>query len=150
MGAVHKYYSKISENVDNIKDSIDIASLLVKPQEVDSKIEVNESNISDNLSLINTNKSNISDNLSLINTNKSNVSDYISLINTNKSNISDNLSLINTNITTLNNINLDLTNLRGRINTHQNDIQKLNEKVYKLSDCINSKILLSYMLKKLI
>ena len=230
MSAVHKYYRKISENVDNIKNSIDIASLLVKSQEVDSKIEANESNISsnlsdindnknnissnlksigeksdiiednktnisdnlslintnksnvfDNLSLINTNKSNISDNLSLINTNKSNVSDNLSLINTNKSNISDNLKLINdnksnvsdnlslintnrsnvsdnlklindnktyvsdnlslrnTNMTTLNNIDLDLTNLRGRINTHQDDIQKLNEKVYNLSDCYKLK-----------
>ena len=60
MSAVHKYYRKISENVDNIKNSIDIASLLVKSQEVDSKIDNNETNISENLSLINTNKSNIS------------------------------------------------------------------------------------------
>ena len=57
MSAVHKYYRKISENVDNIKNSIDIASLLVKSQEVDSKIDNNESNISDNLELINANKS---------------------------------------------------------------------------------------------
>ena len=82
MSAVHKYYRKISENLDNIKNSIDIAGLLVKSQEVDSKIEVNESNISDNLSLINTNKSNISDNLELINTNKNNISDNLTKINT--------------------------------------------------------------------
>ena len=95
MSAVNKYYRKISDNLDNIKNSIEIASLLVKSQEVDSKIEVNESNISDNLELINTNKSNISDNLELINTNKSNISDNLSLINTNKSNISSNLTKIN-------------------------------------------------------
>ena len=97
MSAVHIYYRKISENVDNIKNSIDIASLLVKSQEVDSKIYNNELNISENLSLINTNESNITENLSLINTNKSNITENLSLINTNKSNISDNLSLINTN-----------------------------------------------------
>ena len=73
MRAVHKYYRKISENVDNIKNSIDIASLLVKSQEVDSKINNNDLNISENLSLTNTNKSNISDNLSLTNTNKRNI-----------------------------------------------------------------------------
>ena len=95
MSAVHKYYRKISENVDNIKNSIDIASLLVKSQEVDSKIDNNESNISDNLELINTNKSNISDNLELINTNKTNISDNLELININKTNISDNLTKIN-------------------------------------------------------
>ena len=139
MSAAHKYYRKISENVDNIKNSIDIANLLFKSQEVDSKIEVNEPNISDNLKLINDNKTNISDNLKLINDNKTNISDNLKLINDNKTNISDNLNLINTNITILNNIDFDLTNLRGRINTHQNDIQKLNEKVYKLSDCYKLK-----------
>ena len=181
-------YRKISENVDNIKDSIDIASLLVKSQEVDSKIEANESNISSNLSdindnktnissnleligeksdiiednklnisdnlslinttktnvssnlkIINTNKTNISDNLSLINTNKSNITENLKLINTNKSNITKKLKLINTNIITLSNIDLDLTNLRSQINTHQNDIQNLNEKVYNLSDCYKLK-----------
>ena len=290
MSAVHKYYRKISENIDNIKNSIDIASLLVKSQEVDSKIEVNESNISDNLSLINTNKINISDNLTKINVieennlkisdevfndkynivnrsfnfnenihsyqlfekfiennmttgeliintiinykfddlenyinrlthlyeffddknvlfysitldnhdfgvksnsdknilnindnfcfninNKNNIKLILSLTRINewgtgsidlqmiddnyiniifkektdisnkfdkndkkiksiKTNISDNLSLINTNSTTLSNIDTDLSNLRGRTNTHQDDIQKLNEKVYYLSD----------------
>ena len=99
MSAVHKYYRKIYENVDNIKSSIDIASLLVKSQEVDSKIEVNESNISDNLSLINTNKTNISDNLA-----------------------------------TLNNVDKDLISLRGRINTHQNDIQRINTNINAIEE----------------
>ena len=114
MYAVQKYYRKIYKNVDNIKNSIDIASLLIKSQEVDS-------NISDNLELINTNKSNISDNLELINTNKNNISDNLELINTNKNNISDNTSLIDTN---KNNISDNLT----KINT----IEENNIKIYEV------------------
>ena len=181
MSAVHKYYRKISEHVDNIKNSIDIASLLVKSQEVDSKIDNNESNISDNLTKINTNvndissnltkintnvndissnltkidnnESNISSNLTKINTNvndissnltkidnnESNISDNLTKINTNVNDISSNLTKINTNSTTLSNIDTDLSNLRGRTNTHQDNIQKINEKVYYLSDCYKLK-----------
>ena len=122
MSAVHKYYRKISENLDNIKNSIDIASLLVKSQEVDSNIsdntlliDTNKNNISDNTSLIDTNKNNISDNLTKIDNNESNISDNTSLIDTNKNNISDNTSLIDTN---KNNIS-DNTSL---IDTNKNNI----------------------------
>ena len=58
------------------------------------------------------NNGNISSNLSKINTNTS-------LIDANKDNIASNL-------TTLNNIDIDLVSLRGRINTHQNNIQNIN------------------------
>ena len=40
MNAVHKYYRKISENVDNIKNSINITSLLIKSQEFDLKLKI--------------------------------------------------------------------------------------------------------------
>ena len=96
MSAVHKYYRKISENVDNIKNSIDIASLLVKSQEVDSKIDNNESNISDNLSLINTNKSNITNNYNFTQINKKKSENNTTFIDTNRDNIATNLSKINT------------------------------------------------------
>ena len=59
IGAVHKYYRKISENLDNIKNSIDIASLLVKSQEVDLKIKDIENNNNENLTLIQTKIDNI-------------------------------------------------------------------------------------------
>ena len=95
MSAVHKYYRKISENVDNIKNSIDIASLLVKSQEVDSKIDNNESNISDNLSLINTNKSNITNNYNFTQINKKKSENNTTFIDTNRDNIETNLTKIN-------------------------------------------------------
>ena len=128
-----------------------------------SLIDTNKNNISDNNSLIDTNKNNISSNTSLIDTNKSNISSNTSLIDTNKNNISNNYNFIqinkkksdnNTtfidtnrdniaaNLNTLNNIDLDLTNLRGQINTHQNDIQSINGKIFKLDD--------SYKLKDII
>ena len=124
MYAVQKYYRKIYKNVDNIKNSIDIASLLIKSQEVDS-------NISDNLELINTNKSNTSDNLELINTNKNNISDNLELINTNKNNISDNLTKIDNNES---NISDNLTKIN---NIEENNIKIYDEVFNDTYDIIN-------------
>ena len=59
MRAVNKYYRKIVENVDNIKTSMDIASLLIKSQEVDLKIDEINENLQDNLNLFDTNEDNI-------------------------------------------------------------------------------------------
>ena len=59
---VDKYYRRIIQNIDNVKMKFDISTLLVKSKEHDSKIETNESNISDNLGKIETNESNISSN----------------------------------------------------------------------------------------
>ena len=58
MSAVHKYYRKITENVDNIKDNMEIASLLIKSQEVDLKFD----EIKENLNLIDTIKDDIDKN----------------------------------------------------------------------------------------
>ena len=112
---VDKYYRRIIQNIDNIRMKFDISALLVKSKEHDSKIETNESNISDNLGKIETNVSNISDNLGKIETNVSNISDNLGKIETNVSNISDNLNLINTN---KNNISDNL----GKIETNESNI----------------------------
>ena len=53
--------------------------------------------------------------------------DHDSLIDTNKTNIASNL-------TTLNNVDNDLISLRGRINTHQNDIQNINENINSIEE----------------
>ena len=111
MSAVHKYYRKISENVDNIKNSIDIASLLVKSQEVDSKIENNELYIGSNFSLIKDYKDDISDNLSLINTNKSNITNNYNISQINKKKSEFNTSLIHNNKNNIsNNYNISQIN----------------------------------------
>ena len=51
---VDKYYSRITQNVDNVAMKFDISALLVKSKEHDSKIDTNKDNISENLTLINT------------------------------------------------------------------------------------------------
>ena len=95
---VDKYYRRIIQNIDNVRMKFDISGLLVKTKEHDSKIENNETIVSENLSLIEDNKGNISENLKLINSksdiidnNKNNISENLSLIEDNKSNISENL-----------------------------------------------------------
>ena len=97
ISVVDKYYRRIIQNIDNVRMKFDISALLVKSKEHDSKIETNESNISDNLGKIETNENNISDNLGKIDTNRNNISSNTSLIDTNKNNISSNTSLIDTN-----------------------------------------------------
>ena len=70
---VDKYYRRIIQNIDNVRMKFDISTLFVKSKEHDSKIETNENNIAENVTLINskfeTNKNNISENLTLINSN---------------------------------------------------------------------------------
>ena len=62
-----KYYRRIAQNIDNVTMTFDISSFLVKSKELDSKIETNKNNISENLTLINS-KSDI------IEANKNNIS----------------------------------------------------------------------------
>ena len=83
--------SKINDNETNISDNL-------------SKIDKNTSDISSNKGLIGTNTRDISTNLGKINTNTSDISSNLGKINTNISNISDNSNLINTNTSSISNI----------------------------------------------
>ena len=104
IGAVHKYYRKISENVDNIKNSIDIASLLIKSQEVDLKIKDIENDNNENLTLIQT-KINDIENINTKVTNNYNITQI------NKKNIDFKTGIINNQITA---INSTLNNLKSK------------------------------------
>ena len=104
IGAVHKYYRKISENVDNIKNSIDIASLLIKSQEVDLKIKDIENNNNENLTLIQT-KINDIENINTKVTNNYNITQI------NKKNIDFKTGIIDNQITA---INSTLNNLKSK------------------------------------
>ena len=118
---------------------------------------MNKSNISENLTLINSksdsieaSKNNISENLTLINTksdiikiNKNNISENLTLINsksdiieTNRNNISENLTLINSKSdiieTNKNNITENLALIesnKNRLDNIENDIEDTNTKV---------------------
>ena len=107
MSAVHKYYRKISENVDNIKNSIDIASLLIKSQEVDLKIKDIENN-NENLTLIQTKIDNIENNIENINTK---VTNNYNITQINKKNIDFKTGIIDNQITA---INSTLNNLKSK------------------------------------
>ena len=88
---VDRYWRKIESVENDIENSMQISSILLKPKEYDeklsdlSKIGDNENNISSNLGIINTNKNNISSNLEIINTNKSDISSNLNQINDIKS-----------------------------------------------------------------
>ena len=108
MSAVNKYYRKISENVDNIKNSIDFASLLIKSQEVDLKIKDIENNNNENLKLINSNESrldNIENDIVNINTK---VTNNYNISQINKKNIDFKTNIIDNHITAINSTLTDL------------------------------------------
>ena len=98
---VDRYWWKIESIENDIENSMQISSILLKLKGYDeklsdlSKIDTNKNDISSNLEKINTNKSNISSNLGKINANKSNISSNLGKINTNKNDISNNLEKIN-------------------------------------------------------
>ena len=104
MNAVNKYYRKIAENVDNIKNSIDITSLLIKSQEVDLKIKDIENNNNENLTLIQTRI----DNIENINTK---VTNNYNITQINKKNIDFKTDIIDNKITA---INSTLNNLKSK------------------------------------
>ena len=131
---VDKYYRRNIQNIDNFRMTFDISASLVKSKEHESKINDIESDISDNLVLINTNKRNVSDNLELINTNKNDISDNLVLINANKSNITNNYNItqinkkkseFNTKLSDNNKNNI--SNNLELINTNKSDISKIFE-----------------------
>ena len=125
---VDRYYRKIKSIENDIENSMQMSSILLKLKGYDeklgdlTKIGDNENNISSNLGIINTNKSDISSNLSKIDTNKSDISSNLSKIDTNKSDISSNLSKIDTNKT-------DISSNLGKINTNETDISSNLEKI---------------------
>ena len=120
---VDKYYRRIIQNIDNVRMKFDISALLVKSKEHDSKIDMNKSNIAENLTSINSksdiiedNKNNIAENLTIINS-KSDI------IEANKNNILENLTLINSNKNSLDNIENDIVNINTMVTNNYNTIQ---------------------------
>ena len=141
---VDKYYRRIIQNIDSVTMKFDISGLFVKSKEHDSKIENNDINIEQNLSIIEDNKINISENLKLIENNDLNIEQNLSLIEDNKSNISENLSLIEDNKSNIaNNYNISQINKKkSEFNTTSidNNIESLKsikndiDSYYKLKD----------------
>ena len=90
---VDRYWRRIESVEDNIENSLQISSILLKLKEYDEKlngIDNNETNISSNLTKIGTNKTNIASNLKKIGTNETSISSNLTKIGTNKTNIASN------------------------------------------------------------
>ena len=121
------YYRKTVDNTANdLKLKMQMGALTLK-------LSKNNIDISSNLSKINTNTSDISNNYNFTQINKKKSEFNTSLIDANRDNIAANLA-------TLYNIDNDLISLRGRINTHQNDIQNINSNINAIENNNNSKI----------
>ena len=101
-------------------DDNPISIVYTKKIDISKKFDENDKKID-------TNKSNISNNHNISQINKKKIDDKSTIIDSN-------LNRLNANLLTFINIDLDFSNLRGRINTHQNDIQKINEKIYYLNN----------------
>ena len=104
---VDRYWRKIESVENDIENSMQISSILLKLKGYDeelgdlSKIGNNENDISSNLGKITTNEGTISSNLRKINTNESNISSNLGKITTNEGAISCNLGKININETNI-------------------------------------------------
>ena len=94
---VDRYWRKFESVENDIENSMQISSILLKLKEYDeklddlSKIENNEGAISSNLGKIPTNEGAISSNLGKIITNEGAISSNLGKISNNKTNISSNL-----------------------------------------------------------
>ena len=119
---VDRYRRKIESVENDIENSMQISSFLLKLTGYDeklgnlSKIGNNENNISSNFGKIDTNKSNISSILGKIETNKSNISSNLGKIDTNKGNIYSTLEKISDNKSNIDEINSNLSNIDFNLN----------------------------------
>ena len=84
---VDRYYRKINEVRNDIENSIQISSILLKLSEYDEKLS--------DLSKIDTNKSDISSNLGKIGNNENSISSNLTKIGNNENSISSNFKKIN-------------------------------------------------------
>ena len=100
---VDRNWRKIESVENDIENSMQISSILLKLKAYDeklsdlSKIGTNDNNISSNLEKIDTNKNNIAFNLGDIDTNKDNITSNLKKIYLNKNNIASNLEKIDEN-----------------------------------------------------
>ena len=118
---VDRYWRKIEDVENDIENSMQISSILLKLKGYDeklgdlSKIGNNENNISSNLGKITTNEGDISSNLGKITTNEGDISSNLGKITTNEGDISFNLGKITTN-------EGDISSNLGKINTNESNI----------------------------
>ena len=135
---VDRYWRKIESVENDIENSMQIPSILLKLKGYDerlgnlSKIGNNENNISSNLSKIGNNENNISSNLSKIGNNENNISSNLSKIGNNENNISSNLSKIGNNE---NNISSNLS----KIESNESNIDEIKSNLSNIDFNLGNK-----------
>ena len=120
---VDRYYRKIEDVENDIENSMQISSILLKLKGYDNdlgKISTNTGAISTNSGQISTNTGSISTNSGLISTNTGDISTNSGLISTNTGSISTNSGLISTNT-------LGIASNLLKINNIENDIKITND-----------------------
>ena len=134
---VDRYWRKIEDAENDIENSIQISSILLKLKGYDeklsdlSKIGTNENNISSNLGKITTNEGAISSNLGKITTNEGAISSHLGKITTNEGAISSNLGKITTNEGA---ISSNLQKINDNENSISNNLEKINDNESSISN----------------
>ena len=114
---VDRYWRKIEDVRNDIENSIQISSILLKLGEYDEKLS--------DLSKIGNNENNISSNLGKITTNERAISSNLGKIDTNKNNMSSNLGKIDSSITAIKLINKNSQNNKTNISSNLNQINDI-------------------------
>ena len=126
---VDQYCRKIEDVENDIKNAIQISSILLKLKGYDddlSKISINENDIS---SKINNNSSTISTNFKQMTKNTGDISSNFNQINTNSSSISSNLGKIDTNSSSISSNSSSISSNLKQINTNTKSISTNLEKI---------------------
>ena len=121
---VDKYYRKIESVENDIENSIQISSILLKLKGYDEKLS-DLSKIENNQKSINNNKNDINNNIPGINNNKNDITNNQKSINNNKNNINNNKNDINNNIISISNNKNNIDNNKNNINNNSVDITNL-------------------------
>ena len=145
---VDKYYRKIESVENEIENSIQISSILLKLKGYDddlSKIENNENNITNNTNditnnknNINNNKNDIDNNKNDINNNKNDIDNNKNDIDNNKNDIDNNKNDITNNQKSIYNNKNDIRNNQKSINNNKNDITNNQKSIYNNKNDINN------------
>ena len=138
---VDKYYRKIESVENEIENSIQISSILLKLKGYDddlSKIENNENNITNNTNDITNNKNDINNNKNDIDNNKNDINNNKNDIDNNKNDITNNQNDITNNQKSIYNNKNDIRNNQKGVNNNKNDITDNQKSIYNNENDINN------------
>ena len=133
---VDRYYTKIEDVENEIENSIQISSILLKLKGYDEKLSV-LSKIENNEKSINNNKNDITNNQKSINNNKNDITNNQKSINNNKNDIQNNTTSIDNNKNDISNNKKSIVNNKNDINKNKNDITNNQKNINIIKNDIN-------------